>query len=66
MKRKTWANRVVFHYVCSLPDDKYNDKKNYYSEMLIEYNKLLFDICRWGKTCAIKDEYKEFLKPYFD
>ena len=65
--REIEAGMAVFRYSMNLfLTSQYNSDINYHHEMEIKYDTLLFDIARWGKYAAVKDEYIETLKPYFD
>lgn len=37
-----------------------------YEKMMMSYSKHFLSIWKWGKYSAIKNEYKEILKPYMD
>jgi len=53
---------AIYNYESSL----INSSGNLYKKMALEYNKYILAIWLWGKYSAIKDEYIEILKPYFD
>jgi len=65
--REMEASNAVFKYGNRLiVTSQYDKNINYFNEMKIEDNSLFWNIARWGKYSAVKDEYIEILKPYFD
>jgi hypothetical protein len=61
------AISAVYKYSMSLiAINKYEPNINYFKQMGLNYFSFLWDIARWGKYSAIKDEYIEILKPFFD
>lgn len=52
---------LVYQYVCNLNNKDYDYKKDYYGQMIIDYDKYLLSFSLWGKYSAIKKEYKELL-----
>jgi hypothetical protein len=59
------ANKALYRYGLHLIEINQYDGGEHFETMKIAYGDLMFDIARWGKYCAIKDEYMELIKPYF-
>ena len=43
---------------------QYDMSRNYYKEMIVNYDTYLFNIFLWGKYSRIKPEYQSLIKDY--